>query len=147
MASTAPTSAPVITDAATLEEVIDVLQEHLHIEMEGDFQQESLFEILVHAATNAQSVEQTCKTLEHAPTGNDVRYHLNKLEDLEELEGELNETLRARVPGRLGNSCQKFALDLNLIPYYGTPSEEERPYINRSQAKTGTCSFYAYATL
>ena len=58
MASTAPTSAPVITDAATLEEVIDVLQEHLHIEMEGDFQQESLFEILVHAAPNAQSVEQ-----------------------------------------------------------------------------------------
>ncbi len=36
MASTAPASAPVITDVATLEEVIAVLQEHLHIEMEGD---------------------------------------------------------------------------------------------------------------
>ena len=147
MASTASACAPVITDATTLEEVIDVLQQHLHIEMEGDFQQDTLFEILVHAATNAQSVEQTCKTLEHAPTGNDVRYHLSKLANLEELEGELNETLRARVPGRLGNSRQKFALDLNLIPYYGTPSEQERPYIIRSQAKTGTCSFYAYATL
>ena len=147
MASTAPTSAPVITDAVPLEEVIDVLQAQLHIEMEGDFQQDTLFEILVHAVTKAQSVEQTCKTLEHAPTGNDVRYHLSKLADLEELEAELNETLGARVPGRLGNSRQTFALDLNLIPYYGTPSTEEQPYIIRSQAKTGTCSFYAYATL
>ena len=29
---------PVVTDTATLEEVIDVLQEHVPIEMEGDFQ-------------------------------------------------------------------------------------------------------------
>ncbi len=34
-----------------------------------------------------------------------------------------------------------------MIPYYGSPSEEEQPYIYRSQAKNGTCSFYAYATL
>lgn len=38
-------------------------------------------------------------------------------------------------------------MDLNLIPYYGKPSDEEIPYIYRSQAKDGTCSFYAYATL
>ena len=42
---------------------------------------------------------------------------------------------------------QKAAIDLNLIPYYGTPSEVEAPYISRSQAKAGTCSFYAYATV
>jgi hypothetical protein len=35
---------------------------------------------------------------------------------------------------------------LNLIPYYGTPSEQEEPYIIRSRAKAGTCSFYTYAT-
>jgi putative transposase len=34
-----------------------------------------------------------------------------------------------------------------LIPYYGQPSESETPFIYRSQAKLGTCSFYAYATL
>ena len=34
-----------------------------------------------------------------------------------------------------------------MIPYYGNPSAEELPYIYRSQAKNGTCSFYAYATL
>ncbi|MGB5768520.1 MAG: hypothetical protein WBM32_01420 [Crocosphaera sp.] len=41
----------------------------------------------------------------------------------------------------------KLAIDLNLIPYYGNPTEEEKPYIYRSQAKSGTCSFYAYASL
>jgi hypothetical protein len=112
-----------------------VLREHLHIEMEGDFQQESLFEILVHAAPTAQSVEQTCKTLEHTPTGNDVRYHLNKLENLEALEGELNGTLGARVPGRLENSRQKLAIDLNRIPYYGPPSDEELPDIKPGQIR------------
>ena len=37
----------------------------------------------------------------------------------------------------------KIAIDFNLIPYYGTPSPLESPYIYRSQAKSGTCSFYA----
>jgi putative transposase len=138
---------PVITDAATLEEVMDVLQEHVPIQMEGDFQAETLFEILVHAASNAESIEQTCKTLEDIPTSNDVRYHLSKLENLEELEGQLNEALRSRVPGRLQNRSQKLVIDLNLIPYYGTPCEEEESYIIRSQAKAGTCSFYAYTTV
>ncbi len=138
---------PVVTDAATLEEVVDVLQEHVPIEMEGDFQPQTLFEILVHAASNAQSIEQTSKTLDASPTGNDVRYHLSKLDDLEALEEQLNEALRSRVPGRLENSRQKLAIDLNLIPYYGTPSEQEKPYIIRSRAKAGTCSFYAYATV
>ncbi len=40
-----------------------------------------------------------------------------------------------------------MAIDLNLIPYYGKADDEEKPYIYRSQAKSGTCSFYAYATL
>ena len=40
-----------------------------------------------------------------------------------------------------------MAIDLNLIPYYGKPDIDEEPYIYRSQAKSGTCSFYAYATL
>lgn len=40
-----------------------------------------------------------------------------------------------------------MAIDLNLIPYYSEPSDSEKPYIYRSQAKQGTGSFYACATL
>jgi putative transposase len=34
-----------------------------------------------------------------------------------------------------------------LIPYYGKADSDEAPYIYRSQAKSGTCSFYAYTNL
>ena len=47
---------PVVIDAATLEELVNVLQENVPIEMAGDFQPATLFEILVHAASNAQSI-------------------------------------------------------------------------------------------
>ena len=139
--------AAVVTDAATLEEVVEVLGEHIPISMEGKFQPESLYELLVHAVSNAESIEQTCKTLESVPTANDVRYHLDKLDEPKRVQQQLNEALRSRVPGRLRGTRQKLAIDMNLIPYYGTPSEEEAPYILRSRAKDGTCSFYAYATL
>jgi putative transposase len=55
--------------------------------------------------------------------------------------------LKSQIPAGLNKKNQTLALDLNLIPYYGEPTEEERPYIYRSQAKDGTCTFYAYATL
>ena len=35
-----------------------------------------------------------------------------------------------------------MAIALNLIPYYGKPKDSEKPYIYRSKAKDGTCSFY-----
>lgn len=138
---------PVVTDTATLEEMMEVLCENISIQMEGELQSKRLFEILLRAASNAESIEQACNTLEAASTGNNVRYHLNKLDDLEVLEEQLNETLGSRIPGRLTGSSQKMAIDLNLIPYYGTPSEQEEPYIIRSRAKAGRCSFYAYATV
>ncbi len=75
-------------------------------------------------ASNAESVEQTSKTLEDIPTSNDVRYRLNKLENLEGLEEQLNEALRSRTPGRLQNSHQKLAIDLNLIPLLLIPSKK-----------------------
>ena len=140
------TSNPVLTDATTLEEVLSVLQEQVAIEMEGDFQPESLFAVLLHAASHASSIEQTCQTLADAPTGNAVRYHLDKLDEVAGLEAQLNRALAARLPGRLSGTSQRMAIDLNPIAYYGTPSEAEAPYIFRSQAKAGTCSFYAYAT-
>ncbi|WP_414623730.1 hypothetical protein [Calothrix sp. CCY 0018] len=55
--------------------------------------------------------------------------------------------MKSRIPTGIKKGHLKIAIDLNLIPYYGNPTDEESPYIYRSQAKSGTCSFYAYATL
>ncbi|KAM3095177.1 hypothetical protein ACKFKF_25615 [Phormidesmis sp. 146-12] len=40
-----------------------------------------------------------------------------------------------------------MAIDLHLIPCYGTPTDTELPYIYRSQAKSGTTSSFADATV
>ena len=137
----------ILTESETLQETIDCLKEHIPLETQGAFNATDLFKILVRAASNCDSIENTSKILKEVPCGKNIRYHLNKINNFEELEGQINAALKCQ---RLCNTIQgkqKLAIDLNLIPYYGNPTPEEIPYIYRSQAKLGTCSFYAYATL
>ncbi len=72
---------------------------------------------------------------------------MEKYSDLKSLESDLNTALQSRLPDGIRQRQHKIAIDFNLIPYYGEPSSEEASYIYRSQAKNGTCSFYAYATV
>lgn len=137
----------VLTDSETLDEVLKCLAENFSIETQGAYDQQSLFEILVKAASSGDSIENTAKILKNIPTANDIRYHLDKINNFELLESQINQALKSRIPARIQKGCLKIAIDLNLIPYYGKPSNEELPYIYRSEAKSGTCSFYAYATL
>ena len=136
-----------LTDSETLDEVIECLVENFSIETQGVCDEQTLFEILVKAASSGDSIENTAKTLKNVPTSNDIRYHLNKINNFEELEIQINKVLKSRIPLGLKNGCQKIAIDLNLICYYGKPTSEELLYIYRSEAKSGTNSFYAYATL
>lgn len=63
------------------------------------------------------------------------------------MEAQLNQALQAQVPSQITNRRQRLAIDLHLIPYYGEPHEEERPYLYRSAAKSGTTRFFASATV
>lgn len=137
----------VLTDKDTLKEVIDCLTENISIETQGAFNQTDLFNILIGAASNTDSIENTAKKLKKAGSGKNIRYHLAKFASFPELEIQLNLALISRLPRRIKKGKLKLAIDLNLIPYYGKPSKEEEDYIYRSQAKNGTCSFYAYASL
>ncbi|MDF5724401.1 MAG: ISH3 family transposase [Rhizonema sp. PD37] len=103
--------------------------------------------MLVKAASSGDSIENTAKILKNVPTANDIRYHIDKINDFESLEAQVNKALKSKIPSTIKKSCLKIAIDLNLIPYYGKSSQFEFPYIYRSEAKSGTCSFYAYATL
>jgi putative transposase len=136
-----------LTSQETLSETIKCLSEHISLKAAGAFEVKSLFQILVRAASSANTIEQTAKELTAIPSSNNIRYHLHKINNFQELETELNAALKSRIPQGLKKNQQALAIDLNLIPYYGHPSESERPYIYRSQAKNGTCSFYAYATI
>ena len=137
----------VLTDKDTLKEVLDCLSEHISIKTQGAFNQTDLFNILIGAASNTDSIENTAKKLKKAGSGQNIRYHLAKFTSFPELEIQLNLALISRLPRRIKKGKLKLAIDLNLIPYYGKASKEEEDYIYRSQAKNGTCSFYAYASL
>jgi hypothetical protein len=138
---------PALTDEATLDAAVDCLTEHLPIEMQGDYSTETLFEILLHAASRQQSIEQTTKSLAGAPTGKTIHYHLEKFENMRDLEQQLNAALQSRLPSRIKKRKHPLAIDIHLIPYYGEPTAAEAPYIYRSKAKSGTTRFFAYATV
>lgn len=136
----------VLTDEHTLETVIEELIEHVSVEMQGACTEETLFTVLVRAASTHETIEHTCETLEDAPVGGTICYHLDKCQDMLLMEQMVNELLQTRLPQGVMRRPQRLAIDVNLQPYYGTPSPQEQPYIYRSKAQAGTCSFYAYAT-
>jgi putative transposase len=136
-----------LTESETLPTTIDCLIQHIPLETQGGFSASDLYQILVRAASNCDSIENTSKMLKNARCGRDIRHHLDKINDFDTLESQVNLALQSQVLPRIKKRKLKLAIDLNLIPYYGEPSDSEKPYIYRSQAKQGTCSFYAYATL
>ena len=139
--------APALTDKPALEKVITCLEKNIPLETQGACDQKTVFEILIRAAAAGDSVENTCRTMRDVPCGANIHYHLEKYNKMNELENKINRAMQARLPPRIVNGKQSIAIDLNLIPYYGRPNPEEEPYIVKSQAKAGTCAFYAYATV
>jgi hypothetical protein len=145
--STSLSPKPALTDEQTLASAVTCLIEHVPLETEGGYSPSELFAILLRAASQGDSIEQTARSLTGVPTGNGIRYHLEKLADLPQLEAQLNQALQSRIPPKLSKRSQALAIDLHLIPYYGQPNAAEAPYIYRSAAKSGTTRFYAYATV
>ena len=137
----------VLTDEETLTKVVNCLAKHIPINSTGAGDPQNLFKVLVRAASKQDTIENTSKELNKATSGNNIRYHLGKISDFQELEIHLNSALKGQIPKGLKKKNLVVAIDLNLIPYYGQPQDSEKPYIYRSKAKDGTCSFSAYATL
>lgn len=138
---------PALTDEGVLAAALDCLQSHLSIDMQGVCSLQTLFTVLLRAASRGDSIEHTAQRLSGVPTGNGIRHHLDKLEDMATLETQLNGALHHQLPPKVVNHRHRLAIDLHLIPYYGHPSAQEAPYIYRSQAKAGTTSFFAYASV
>lgn len=55
------TTTPVLTDDKTLNEVVNCLTENLPIHAQGKCEQRNIFEILIRAATQKDSIENTTK--------------------------------------------------------------------------------------
>lgn len=74
---------PALTDAATLDAALDCLLEHVPLKLESTyFGCADLCEILLRAASRHDSIEHTAQRLDGVPSGNGIRYHLDKLDDM-----------------------------------------------------------------
>lgn len=106
-----------------------------------------LLAVLFWAAARLSSLAAACRSLCAAPS--DTACHdalLATLPEQDELQRRLNRTLQAELPRRLRRRRQPLAVDLKLVPYHGQPLHNANE-VYRSQARSGTSHFHAYATL
>jgi putative transposase len=106
--------------------------------------------ILIHlvcaAAARLTSLCDACAQMKDAPSGETARKALlATLPAYAKLQRGVNRALVGDVPKPLRKRKQRMAIDLHLVPYYGSPMEDPKE-IYRSQAKAGTHNFHAYAS-
>ena len=99
---------PVLTDEQVFDEVIACFEKNIPIDTQGSCDQRTIFEILIRAASTGDSIENTCKTLQDAPCGNNIRYHLGKYNDMNKLEASINNAIRDHLPPRIINTFLRF---------------------------------------
>jgi Transposase DDE domain len=106
----------------------------------------TLWTVLFYAASRITSLAAACATLRDAPS--DTAAHdalLATLPPQAQLQRRLNRALQGDLPNALRRRRQPLAIDLTLIPYHGQPLRDLQE-VFRSQAKSGTTHFHAYAT-
>jgi hypothetical protein len=103
--------------------------------------------LLFTAAAWVTSLSETCRRLRGAPSDEAVRLALlATLPQYAALQRCLNIALASRLPTAVRKGRHPLALDLVLIPYHGQP-QREASEVYRSQPKSGTTHFHAYATV
>jgi len=136
--------------------IVELVLAHLPLGIEArSLDDELAWDILCYAALNQTTIEGACLELAAAPSGNTVREHLGMAlnpsrEDMTEREAQLNHTLVAQLPRKLGRRLGRVryetAIDLVEVPYHGKVAAEEHE-VRRGKAKCGTTHFHMYGTL
>jgi len=126
---------------------VEHLQAHLKFQ---DYKRKTsasvLWSLLLAAAARITSLSDTCQRLREAPSDETARKALlATLPNYAVLQRQLNAALAGHLPKNLRKHLQRLAIDLTLIPYHGKPFRDLNE-IYRSQAKSGTSHFHAYAT-
>src|SRR4051794_16906356 len=105
-----------------------------------------LWSLLLAAAARITSLSDACGRLRDAPSDETARKALlATLPDYAALQRRLNAALAGHLPKALRLPLQRLAIDLTLIPYHGQPFRDPEE-VYRSQARSGTSHFHAYAT-
>jgi putative transposase len=136
-----------ITRASVHQHAYELLQSCLRVR---DFSRACTARVLWHvlfaACARLCTLASACRCLATAPSRETVRQALLRwLPVRDELLRRLNNALTVEIPRALRKRAQQVAIDLVLIPYHGQPMVNLSE-VYRSQAKSGTSHFHAYAT-
>lgn len=125
---------------------METLVTELQLNLAGkDYSEEEILEVVLQAAASHTTIEAVCKNSEVGPSGNTVRGVVHEQLDLKNVEAKANNMLQQRLPKRLWKKARRGAIDLVLVPYHGE-AQKDKTEIVRSQPKSGTTHFHAYAT-
>jgi hypothetical protein len=138
-----------LTPAQVYRFAVEFCQPHLDFKPAGKVTATILLTVLFAAAARRSSISETCRRLAGVPCEQTYATALYaNLFCLEQLKRKINAAFRAHLPRALRRHRKRplrVAIDLTLLPYYGKHPLDSRE-IDRSKAKAGTHSFFAYAT-
>jgi len=129
---------------------VETLIEHFNLVLQGyKVSTEDIWNVVVAASVQGQSIESAANQLEKGPDPSTVRLYLRTelldVTSLEALEAACNAALVAQLPPRIRGGRHKVAIDLTFIPYHGEAAQNPNE-ICRGKAKSGTTHFHCYAT-
>lgn len=106
-----------------------------------------MIRILLFAASRAISIAAAVRDLGEAPS-NQACYDALKacIGEVRLLQNRINQGLVTNLSRSFRRKSRPVAIDLTLIPYHGEPDQDAKE-IYRSQPKSGTTHFHAYATV
>jgi putative transposase len=143
-------STDTLTPAQVYRFAVDFCQPHLRFRAVGKVTGEVILSVLFAAAARISSIHETCGRLAKAPCEETFTAALYpQLVDVEQIKRGVNAAFASHLPRALRRRRKRpltLAVDLTLLAYYGAHALDD-PQIYRGQAKRGTNSFFAYATV
>jgi hypothetical protein len=139
-----------LTPAQVYRYAIDFCQPYLRFRTTGKVTGEVILSVLFAAAARISSIHETCGRLAKAPCEETFTAALYpQLIDVDLIKRRVNAAFGDQTSRALRRRRKRpltIAADLTLIAYYGKHDLDD-PQVYRSQAKRGTNSFFAYATV
>ncbi|MGN8215065.1 ISH3 family transposase [Halococcus salifodinae] len=137
-----------LTEEQVLNFLVNTLDEEIDIELgeNADIDSEDIWDVLVGATADEDSVSHLCEISEESPHGNTILHHLRTKFELSELERVGKTLIQQDILELLPDRPVEVAADLHLRPYYGEEYDSKEE-LYESLAKAGTTTFHGYATL
>jgi hypothetical protein len=137
-----------LTEEQVLNFLVNTLDEEIDIDLgeNADIDSEDIWDVLVGATADEDSVSHLCEISEESPHANTILHHLRTKFELEELERVGKTLIQQDILELLPDRPVEVVADLHLRPYYGEEYESKEELYS-SLAKAGTTTFHGYATL